>query len=505
MNLVKLGEERIQKFGETVSLIFNDKEYKSTQINEMGKRLASGLKSLGIGRGDHVIVSLPNMPEVFACFGAIWRIGAVIVPIMFLLGEDETRYILDHSDARAIITSQDLLEKIENARKGLAHVKNVIVIGGEDQGDVFSFEGLIDRNPAPDIIEDMEPDDLALMIYTSGTTGHPKGVMLSHNNLHQNAIAAFEATEMTEGGAISLFCLPLAHSFGVVSMNAANVSPFADGFAVLMSWFDPEEVFRLIEKYRVTLFIGVPTMYQILLNHPAAENYDTSSLKRCTISAAPVTEELYRAFTEKFNCKIYEGYGLTEAAPAVAMCRPSKPYKTGSTGVAMSGVEVKVFDNEDNELPPGEQGEIVVRGPNVMLGYYKNPEATAEALRGGWLHTGDVGYIDEEGYIFITDRIKDMIIKGGYNIYPSEIEGFIETHPGVAEVSVIGIPDQKYGEEIMAFVVKQPGQEFSEDDLIGFTKEKMTPFKAPSKVQFVEGLPKSLVGKVLKKELRKLV
>jgi long-chain acyl-CoA synthetase len=505
VNLVKLGEERIQKFGETVSLIFEDEEYKSTQINEMGKRLAAGLKSLGIGRGDHVIVSLPNKPEVFACFGAIWRIGAVIVPIMFLLGEDETRYILDHSDARAIITSQDLLEKMENARKDLDHVKNVIVIGGEDQGDVVSFEGLVDRSPAEDIVEDMEPDDLALMIYTSGTTGHPKGVMLSHNNLYQNALSAFDATELKEGGAISLLCLPLAHSFGVVTMNAGNVSPFADGFAVLMSWFDPEEVFRLIEKYRVTQFIGVPTMYQILLNHPAAEKYDTSSLERCTISAAPVTEELYRAFTEKFNCMMYEGYGLTEASPAVAMCRPSMPLKTGSTGVAMSGVEVKIFDNDDNELPPGEQGEIVVRGPNVMLGYYKNPEATTEALRGGWLHTGDVGYVDEEGYIFITDRIKDMIIKGGYNIYPSEIEGYIETHPGVAEVSVVGVPNQKYGEEIMAFVVKLPGQEFSEDDLIEFTKDKMTPFKAPSKVQFVEGLPKSLVGKVLKKELRKLI
>lgn len=505
MNLVKLGEERIQKFGETVSLIFEDKEYKNTQINEMGKRLASGLKSLGIRRGDHVIVSLPNMPEVFACFGAIWRIGAVIVPIMFLLAEEETRYILDHSDAQAIITSQDLFEKIQNARKGLAHVKHVIVIGGEDQGDVVSFDGLIDKNPASDIIEDMDADDVALMIYTSGTTGHPKGVMLSHNNLYQNAIAAFEATEMKKGGQISLLCLPLAHSFGVVSMNAGNVSPFADGFAVLMRWFDPEEVFRLIEKYRVTIFIGVPTMYQILLNHPAAEKYDTSSLERCTISAAPVTEELYRSFTHKFNCKMYEGYGLTEASPAVAMCRPSMPFKTGSTGVAMSEVEVKIFDHEDNEKPPGEQGEIVVRGPNVMLGYYKNPEATAETLRGGWLHTGDVGYIDGDGYIFITDRIKDMIIKGGYNIYPSEIEGYIETHPGVAEVSVIGIPDQKYGEEIMAFVVKQPGQEFSAEDLIGFTKEKMTPFKVPSKVQFVDGLPKSLVGKVLKKELRKLV
>jgi long-chain acyl-CoA synthetase len=504
MNLVKLGEERIGKFGETVSLVFEGKEYTNTRINEMGCRLAAGLKSLGIRRGDHVAVSLPNMPEVFACFGGIWRIGAVIVPIMFLLGENETRYILDHSDAKAVITSRDLLVKIENAARGIGHIEHVIAIGAEDSGKRVDFRGLIESSPADNPIEEMDADDIALMIYTSGTTGQPKGVMLSHNNLYQNAVSAWRANE-SEKGDVTIFCLPLAHSFGVVVMNAGNLSPYQESFGVLLSWFDPEKVFRLIEQYRATNFIGVPTMFQILLNHPAAAKYDTSSLERCTISAAPVTDELYRAFTAKFNCKMYEGYGLTEAAPAVAICRPSMIRKRGSTGVPMPGVEVKIFDGQDHGLPPGEPGEIVVRGPNVMVGYYKRPDETREVLRGGWLHTGDVGYLDEDGYLFITDRIKDMIIKGGYNIYPSEIEGYLEEHPAIAEVSVIGIPDEKYGEAVLAFVVRAPGQNLSPQEVIEFAQAKMTPFKAPSKVKFVDQLPKSLVGKVLKKELRKMV
>jgi len=504
MNLVSLGDEHIKKLGERTSLVFQDKEYTNVQIREMGLKLAAGLKSLGIGRGDHVVVSLPNSPEVFACFGAIWRIGAVIVPIMFLLGEDETRYILEHSDAKAVITSQDLVEKINNARQGNGKIEHVIVLGGKDEGDQVGFESLVEKSPADDTIEDMAEDDLALMIYTSGTTGRPKGVMLTHNNLKTNAEAAWEAGEY-DTASVTVLCLPLAHSFGVVAMNAGNLSPYTDAYGVLMIWFDPEEVFRLIEKYKANFFIGVPTMYQVLLNHPGAEKYDIRSLERCAISAAPVSPELYRAFTEKFHCDMYEGYGLTEAAPAVAMNSPGLKKKSGSCGVPIPGVEVKIFDLEDKELPRGEQGEIVVKGPNVMKGYYKNPEATAEALRGGWLHTGDVGYMDEEGYLFITDRIKDMVIKGGYNIYPSEIEGYLDEHPAIQEVAVIGIPDEKYGEEIMAFVVKMPDQDVTEKEVIEFAQSKMTPFKSPSKVKFVDVLPKNLVGKIQKKELRQMV
>lgn len=504
MNLVDLGDKNIKKFGEKLALIFEGEEFTNTRLNEMGRRLASGLRSLGIGRGDHVVVCLPNSPEVWASFQGIWRIGAVIIPIMFLLGLEEIRYILDHSDAKAIITSQDLLPNIEKAMKEGREVEKIIVLGGGDQGDRVDFHGLLGRSQVEEEAEDMDEDDVALMIYTSGTTGRPKGVMLTHNNLYTNAIGAWEANEWKKAP-ISLLCLPLAHSFGVVAMNAGNLSPYKGSFGVLMTWFDPEGVFQLIERHGINNFIGVPTMYQLLLNYPAADKYDTSSLERCTISAAPVTEELYRAFTARFNCMMYEGYGLTEASPAVALCRPSMPHKKGSCGAPLPGVEVKIFDEEDKEVPVNEQGEIVVRGPNVMKGYYKNPEDTQKALRGGWLHTGDVGYLDGDGYLFITDRMTDMIIKGGYNIYPSEIEGYLEEHPAIQEVAVIGIPDEKYGEEVMAFVVIGPGKELSEPEVIDYARSRITKFKAPSRVSFMDSLPKTLVGKVEKKELRKLV
>jgi long-chain acyl-CoA synthetase len=287
-------------------------------------------------------------------------------------------------------------------------------------------------------------------------------------------------------------------------MNAALLSKKKQAYYVLMRWFDPKEVLSMIEKYRITHFSGVPAMYRMLLNHPDFNHYDLSSLESCSIASAPVTEELYKAFTTKFNCTMSEVYGLTEAVAVVTISRADMPRKQGSSGVPLPGVELRIVDAEDKELPPYEQGEITVKGPNVMKGYYKNPEETKEALRGGWLHTGDIGYVDEEGSLYVTDRKKDMIIKGGYNIYPSEIEKYILEHPVVREVGVVGVPHEKYGEDVFAFAVLKDGKKISERELIDYIQSRISKFKAPSRIEFVDDLPKNLVGKIQKQELKKM-
>ena len=501
MNLVRLFDDHVERLGENVLLVFEGRSFTNLQLNRMGRRLATGLRRSGLGRGDHVVVCLPNIPEVPATFQAIWRIGAVSVPVMFRLGADEIRYILSHSDARAVITSAELFEKIQEAGRGIESLEQVVVIDGQKMNGVLDYRSMAEKNPADDAAESMGKDDVAQIIYTSGTTGQPKGVMLTHGNLAANAEGVWEAFEWKKGP-VSLLCLPLAHAFGVSVMTARALSPFPEGFDVLMRWFDAEKTLKLIETHRVNHFTGVPTMYQMLVDQPCAELYDTRSLEVCTIGGAPVSGKLYRAFTEKYRCPLYPGYGLTEASPGVASCRSSLPVKPGSCGIPNFNVEVKVMDQNEQILPPLEQGEIVVRGPNVMKGYYKMPEETRKAVRGGWLHTGDVGYLDEEGFLFITDRIKDLIIKGGYNIYPKEIETLLEEHPAIQEAAVIGIPHLKYGEEVAAFVVLKKTRSLAEREIIRYAKSRMTPFKCPARVFFISSMPKTNTGKTIKKELK---
>jgi long-chain acyl-CoA synthetase len=502
MNVAMLGEEHIRRLGEDVSMIFEDREITNVEARDNANRLGNALKELGIGVDDVVAVAMSNCPQVFESFGAIFRVGGVALPILFVLTEEECRFMLEDSGAVGVITDAILAPKMLKACEGLEKVKHIVVVGGEDTERTLSYERLVEGNsPELEMVE-RDPDDVAILMYTSGTTDKPKGVMLTHENLLTSAESAYLANEVTKAQVV-LMCLPMAHIFGVGAMNSGNFSKFPGTRAVLMRWYEPEECMRLIDKHRVNAFPAVSTMFSLILNHPNVDKYDLSSLEDCIAGAAPLPLELRRAFTEKFDCGMRQLYGLTESTGMGAIYRPSHEWRDGAVGKAYPNSEIKIFDEDDDELGPREIGEVVIRGPQVMKGYHNRPGETEKALKGGWLHTGDIGYLDEEGYLYLTDRKKDIIIKGGENIMPMQIEEEIYNHPAVAEAAVIGVPDPVYGEDIVAYVALKPGVESTAAEILAYCRERLPTFKQPREVRILDTLPKSSIGKILKRELRR--
>ena len=490
MNLAVLGEDNVRTFGEYVALHFEGRDITNVEQQREAARVAHALRRLGVGEGDRVAVLLPNCPEVMQAYGGILRLGAVIVPVVFLLSADEVRHILADSDAKVVITSSELAPKVEGWNG------NVVLVGGGAEG--LAWEELVRRESDRFPLVARDDNELAVILYTAGTTGRPKGVALSHGNLASNARSAASLYEL-DRTAWSLAVLPLSHAYGLTVMNAGNILGTR---AVLLRWFTPERVLETIDRFRVQSMAGVPTMYVYLLNYPDAGRFDTSSMRSWGSGAAPLPLQIVEPFEKKFGGRLMEGYGLTEASPVVSAHRLSGVRKLGSVGQPIPGVEVAILDDTDRALPPGELGEVGVRGPNVMLGYYRLPDESAKTLRHGWLHTGDVGRLDEDGFLYIVERKKDLIIRGGFNIYPREVEEVLYAHPGVAEAAVIGMPDALMGEEVLAFVALKPGIEVSADDIIGFCQSRLAKFKSPKQVRFVDALPKSPVGKILRKELR---
>jgi len=499
MNLMKLADSNVERYGQYTQIYFGDKEYSNTDIIRNAKRLASGLKNLGIKKGDKIVVMLPNCPEVFVSYQAILRNGAVIIPMMFLLGPSEMKHILMNSEAVAVITTKDFLEKVEPARANIKTLKHIIVLGDDDVPGTTNFNRLIIENAEQPIDVDIEEDDLALILYTAGTTGIPKGVMLTHGNLCACAINAFSIDDKSHSDT-TLFVLPLSHVFGITQMN---IGYLAGNKMVLLSRFDLEETFKSIEKYKVTDFSGVPAMFALMLNSSLSEEYDLSSLKTVSGGSAPLPVEVLFGFQKKFNIgAIREGYGLSETGSIVSVLRPGRPQKPGSVGELIPSLEIRLVDSDGNEVPKGEIGEITLRGPSVFKGYYKMPEETAQALKDGWLYTGDMGRLDEDNYLYIVERKKDLVIRGGFNIYPRDVEEVLYRHPAVLECAVVGVPDAVMGEEVKAYVVLKEGKTATEEDLIKHTQEYLAKYKTPRYIEFVASLPKNPMGKVLRKELR---
>jgi len=500
VNLAKLAGDRIKEDGERVVLIFEGREITNVEMDRAAKKLGNALRNLGVKRGDRVILQMPNCPEVLQGFQAVWKIGAVVVPINYLVGEEETAYIYGDSGAKVVISSLAFLPKIRAGQSRVSSLKTVILIDKEVPEGTLSYWQLVEKSSEELEVVETEDDELAALIYTAGTTGRPKGVMHSHYSLYSNARMQYGSVPLPDG-MISISVLPLCHSYGIATMNNGL---FRRGKTVLLNSFNVETIFASIEKYQANIMAGVPTMYVFMLLYPESRRYNLSSMKYWISGSAPLALETWSRFKEVFGFEIIEGWGLTEAGANNSVNPLEGLRKVGSIGLPMKGTEMEIVDEAGNVLPPEQQGEIVIRGPMLMKGYWNKPEETAEILKGGWLHTGDVGYVDEDGYFWITDRKKDLIIKAGENISPRVIEEVLFKHPKVSEAAVIGIKDEIYGENIKAFVVLKPGQTANPAEIIEYCQTKLTSFLVPKEVAFMKALPKSLVGKVLKKELRKL-
>ena len=492
------------------------------QIKGLSDRFAASIRSLGIRRGDRVVLLLPNSPQFVIAYYGLLKAGAVIVPLNPLSAERELEFYLTDSGAEAAITIPLFLNKVASLR-GKTPLKLIIysrladffpfplnlVQGFREQrlmrglhgAALVDFKELLKQALRPDWYpEPVQPDEMAVLIYSGGTTGVAKGIMLSHFNFVANAHQIIAWGHLTDEQGI-LAVLPLFHGFGMsVTMNAAVL---AGGEIILVPRFNAKQVAKTIQKYKPCFFIGVPTMFVQLSNLPDIHRYDFSSLQGIFVGAAPLTKAIKDDFEKKTGGRMIEGYGLTEAVMGIMANPYQGMHKVGSIGIPFSDVDVKIV-NLDNghDLAPGELGEIVLRSPTVMLGYYKNAEETQKTIVDGWLYTGDIGYVGEDGYFYITDRKKDLIIVGGFNVFPREIDELIYQHPKVKEGISVGIPDLRKGERIKVYIVLKHGETATPEEFITYFRERLTPYKVPSEVEFRTELPKSMIGKILRRALR---
>jgi long-chain acyl-CoA synthetase len=513
INLAVLLEDSAREVPGRTAIIFNDMKLPYAAVNAAANQIANGLVGLGIKPGDKVALTCPNLPYFPLVYYGILKAGAVVVPLNVLLKGREIAYHLQDSDAKAYFCFQGTpdLPMGQFGYEGFQQIEgceNFFMITIDPAGP-SPIEGtktlgqlMYGKSPAFDTVTTYA-DDTAVILYTSGTTGSPKGAELSHSNMLLNARLS-DTMYSRQNNDVHLVTLPLFHSFGqTVQMNAG----FYNGNTLtLLPRFDPDAALTIMQRDNVTIFAGVPTMYWAMLNHPNPEKFDLAkiagNLRLAVSGGSAMPVEVMRAFGEKFNVEILEGYGLSETSPIATFNRLDRPAKPGSVGLPVWGVSVRVVDLEDNDVPQGEMGEIVIKGHNIMKGYYKKPEATAEAMRNGWFHTGDIGKFDEDGFLYITDRVKDMIIRGGFNVYPREIEEVMMTHPSVSLAAVVGVPDERHGEEVKAYVILKPGQVVDEAEMIEWCKGCMAGYKYPRVVEFRETLPMTATGKILKRELR---
>ena len=496
LNLGTILGARARTQPDRVVLRLNDFAMTYGELDRAARGVAHGLRERGIETGDSVALLVPNVPEFTIAYFGILYAGATVVPINVLAAAPEVAYFIRDSKAKLLI-AHPLFAAPATAGAKEAGVECLVSSGAGDTLVALA------QGPAVDGLASTEATQTAVVLYTSGTTGKPKGAELTHSNLFLNCgfvtprLIPFDGEPMN-----ALATLPLFHSFGQTCIQNTTI---ATGVSFsLLPRFEPGAAFEILQRDRINVFAGVPTMYFGLLHHEGGERYDVSSLRYCMTGGAPMPVEVLRAFEERFGVVVQEGFGLSETSPVSSFNTLDKPRKPGSIGYPVWGVEMCIMDDDDSPLPDGERGEICIRGHNIMKGYLGRPDATKEALKNGWFHSGDIGYRDEDGCYFIVDRKKDMIIRGGFNVYPREVEEVLYAHEAIVEAAVIGVPHPSHGEEVKAVVAFAKGKTASEQELIQFCKERLAAYKYPRIVQVVDEIPKGPSGKLLKRELRDL-
>ena len=504
MNVANLALEGLRRHGDYTAAYFEGRAIRSAKSMESACRLAALLRKQGVRTGDRVVLLAHTSPNVAVSFQAIWRLGAVAIPIVPQSLAHEIRYIVENSSAQTMLATSKLAVKAAEATRGIDGFHKLLVLGESDPPPAV-HPSTVNIAPAWKTISPLDsiapcvPSDLAAIVYTSGTTDRPKGVMLSHGNLVANARSTIERLQR-KPMLRTLMALPMSHVYGIVSMNIGVVT---GAVTIYLERFDAAAALAAIEEYRIERASLVPAMLVGLIDCPERERYDTSSLKNVTSGSAPLSEEVRLEFQRLYDCRVANGYGQSEASCVVTAYRDEELVRPGSCGCVLPGITVRVIDRTGRPSPPGTTGEICIRGDSVMQGYWHDERATREAIVDDWLHTGDMGYLDKDGYLFITDRKKDLIIKGGENISPREIEAAIGRHPAVAECAVFGVPDAKFQEEIAAAIVLKRNRTANAEEIGHFLSKHIGTFKRPAYLEFCDALPKNSNHKILKRVLQK--
>jgi long-chain acyl-CoA synthetase len=477
------------------------------ELNADVNRFANVLTGLGVRRGHKVILMLPNVPEFAVCYYGILKAGAVVVPTNVMYKARELEYLITDSESVVFVTCSEYLDEAHEAFRTVGTCRDLLIVdfprpAGDVSGKgIHRYDDLMRNASAEFDMVPTEADETAVIVYTSGTTGKPKGAELTHfGQFFQCRVLAGLIPDMIRADDVALVALPLFHAFGQTVIMGIAVGT---GTTIsLMPRYDPGAALEQMVRDKVTLFAGVPTMYVQMLHHPDRARHDLSRLRRCMSGGAPIALETMQAWKREFGFDIAEGYGLTESNPIATTSIGEVKAKYGACGKIVWGCEVKIVDDQGQTLPPGRDGEVLLRGPNIMKGYYRNPEATAAALKDGWLYTGDIGKLDEEGYLYIVGRKKEMIIRGGYNVYPREIEELLYEHPAVQECAVIGTPHPELGEEVKAVVYLKQSRTTTPEEIRAYCRDRLAAFKYPRLVEIrPEPLPKTATGKILKRAI----